>query len=168
VSADRFLRAATEGTLEFRPGCPYWVPQILDDLLAQRAGLEKVGYRSYRETGRHADHSDSYPLRNDCRSNAAYYDEIPDCRQRVCHAVLMTARLRAQTIHSTELCGPVGSPPSGTAQGPGGEAQEPQALAALRSVAATSSAPSRTALPRLNRISLRAAVACSQRVCSTR
>ena len=44
----------------------------------------------------------------------------------------------------------------------------PQALAALRSVAATSSEPSRTALPRLNKISLSAPAACSHRACSIR
>ncbi|CQD06503.1 ATP-dependent RNA helicase [Mycolicibacterium conceptionense] len=43
----------------------------------------------------------------------------------------------------------------------------PHALAALRSVAATSSAPSRTALPRANRISLSAAAARFHRACST-
>ncbi|BBY17453.1 hypothetical protein MLIT_30450 [Mycolicibacterium litorale] len=70
------------------------------------------------------------------------------------------AYLRASSQVKTQNCAvPPGSPPVGTAQGLWWVAHHPQALAALRSVAATSSAPSRTALPKPNRISFSAAAA---------
>lgn len=68
----------------------------------------------------------------------------------------------------TELCGPAGLPSRWDRTGSVCVGHHPHALAALRSVAATSSAPSRTALPRLNRISFSAAAAWSQRSCSAR
>ena len=68
---------------------------------------------------------------------------------------------------ATALCGPVWLPSNRDRTESCGD-YAPQAFAALRSVAATSSDPSRTALPNLNKISLSAPAACSHLACSMR